>query len=374
MKELFQNKVFRIVMVTDIIQQLGIWVRNIAVLFFVIEKTQADPVAVSLISVAEYLPMFVFAYIGGTLADRWNPKHTMIWGDYLSAFSVGAVFLAITLGAWQGIFLVTFLSTVVTQFSVPSSAILFKRFIPGEQVNAAISLSQAQMSLFLIVGPILGTLFYTTLGWGFSLGLIGGLFLLSATVQFLLPSVPRNPERRTAGIVGEMKEGIGFLRENRAIMMLLGLLCLFCFGQGLLQPLTVFVLDQQLGLGKEALQWFFALAGGGLLIDTPGMREIQLWGDESGVQQTFRDIEALAVQCRFHDCQHGAEPGCAVRAALDTGELDAGRFQSYQKLQRELRYLAMRQDEGARSVERKRWRQIHKEARRLRKWEERHGR
>lgn len=266
MKELFQNRVFRIVMVTDIIQQLGIWVRNIAVLFFVIEQTQADPVAVSLISVAEYLPMFVFAYIGGTLADRWNPKHTMIWGDYLSALSVGAVILAVAMGAWQGIFLVTFLSTVITQFSVPSSAILFKRFIPAEQINAAISLSQAQMSLFLIIGPVLGTLFYTTLGWAASLALIGGLFALSATVQFLLPSVPRDPAARKTGVLGEMKEGISFLRQNRTIKTLLFLLCLFCFGQGLLQPLTVFVLDQQLGLGKESLQWFFALAGVGLLV------------------------------------------------------------------------------------------------------------
>lgn len=266
MKELFGNKVFRIVMVTDIIQQLGIWVRNIAVLFYVIEKTQADPVAISLISVAEYLPIFLFAYIGGTLADRWNPKRTMIWGDFLSAASVGGVMLAISFGAWQGIFLVTLLSTVITQFSVPSSAIMFKRFIPGEQINAAISLSQAQMSLFIIAGPILGTLFYTSLGWEFSLALIGILYVLSAMVQFQLPSVPRRGENRTRGVLGEMKEGVEFIRGKRDIRMLLFLLCLFCFGQGLLQPLTVFVLDQQLGLGKESLQWFFALAGGGLLV------------------------------------------------------------------------------------------------------------
>lgn len=266
MKELFKNRVFRIVMATDIVQQTGIWVRNIAVLFFVIEKTQADPVAVSLVSVAEYLPMFLFAYLGGTLADRWNPKHTMIIGDALSALSVVGVLFAINLGAWQGIFFVTFLSTVITQFSVPSSAIVFKRFVPTEQVNAAISLSQALMSLFLIAGPILGTLLYAALGWAVSLSLIAVLFLLSAAIQFLLPGMARDRLDKPAGILGEMKDGIGFLREHRNISTLLLLLCIFCFGQGLLQPLTVFVLDQQLGLGKESLQWFFALAGIGLLV------------------------------------------------------------------------------------------------------------
>ncbi len=165
---------------------------------------------------------------------------------------------------------------------------------------------------------------------------------------------------RTAGFVGS--SGVG---KSTLINALLG---------ETRQTVRAVREDDSHGRHTTTRRELLPLAGGGLLIDTPGMREIQLWGDESGVQQTFRDIEALAVQCRFHDCQHGAEPGCAVRAALDTGELDAGRFQSYQKLQRELRYLAMRQDEGARSVERKRWRQIHKEARRLRKWEEKHGR
>jgi predicted MFS family arabinose efflux permease len=266
MKELFKNRVFRIVMATDIVQQTGIWVRNIAVLFFVIEKTQADPVAVSLVSVAEYLPMFLFAYLGGTLADRWNPKHTMIIGDTLSALSVVGVLLAINLGAWQGIFFVTFLSTVITQFSVPSSAIVFKRFVPSEYINAAISLSQALMSLFLIAGPVIGTLLYATLGWAVSLSLIAVLFLLSAAIQLLLPGMARDREDKAAGLLGEMKEGIEFLREHRKISTLLLLLCIFCFGQGLLQPLTVFILDQQLGLGKESLQWFFAVAGVGLLV------------------------------------------------------------------------------------------------------------
>ena len=69
-----------------------------------------------------------------------------------------------------------------------------------------------------------------------------------------------------------------------------------------------------------------------MVIDTPGMRELGMWDTASGVEQTFADIEALAARCRFRNCAHTGEPGCAVRAALKSGELDAGRWQSYQKL------------------------------------------
>jgi ribosome biogenesis GTPase len=85
------------------------------------------------------------------------------------------------------------------------------------------------------------------------------------------------------------------------------------------------------------------LPGGGLLMDTPGLRELQLWGEESNVEGAFEDIEALARECRFRDCRHELEPGCAVRAALEEGTLDPERLRNFQKLQRELRFLAKRQ-------------------------------
>lgn len=84
----------------------------------------------------------------------------------------------------------------------------------------------------------------------------------------------------------------------------------------------------------------FALPGGALWLDTPGMRELQLWESEEGWQSTFSDIEALAGACRFRDCRHEAEQGCAVREALDSGELDAARYANYRKTERELARLA----------------------------------
>lgn len=74
------------------------------------------------------------------------------------------------------------------------------------------------------------------------------------------------------------------------------------------------------------------------MIDTPGMRELQLADCEQGVSETFADIETLASQCRFSDCSHQSEPGCAIQTALDTGELELRRFNNYLKLLREQRH------------------------------------
>ena len=85
------------------------------------------------------------------------------------------------------------------------------------------------------------------------------------------------------------------------------------------------------------------LPGGALLLDTPGMRELQLWDSPDGLATAFADVEELAGGCRFSDCSHEREPGCAIRAALGAGTLDRARWDSYRKLQRELHALEVRQ-------------------------------
>lgn len=80
------------------------------------------------------------------------------------------------------------------------------------------------------------------------------------------------------------------------------------------------------------------LSNGCMLIDTPGMRELGMWDNQSGIEKTFEDIEALSLSCRFRDCSHSGEPGCAIKKALADGELTAERWQSYQKLRAENAY------------------------------------
>ena len=106
------------------------------------------------------------------------------------------------------------------------------------------------------------------------------------------------------------------------------------------------------------------LPSGALLIDTPGMRELQLWADEAVLDSTFAEIAELAGECRFSDCSHEHEPGCAVRAAISDGTLPAERFASYRKLLREVRALEIRKDARLKSESRK---EMRRRARRMRK-------
>ena len=105
------------------------------------------------------------------------------------------------------------------------------------------------------------------------------------------------------------------------------------------------------------------LPGGGMVIDTPGMRELQLWNAGEGMHVTFDEIETLARGCRFSDCKHVSEPSCAVRAALEAGELDSEHLASFHKFQRELAFLDRRVNKSATLKEKKRWKAIRKAAR-----------
>lgn len=95
------------------------------------------------------------------------------------------------------------------------------------------------------------------------------------------------------------------------------------------------------------------LPEGGMIIDTPGMRELQLWESDSGLQGTFEDVESLGQSCRFKDCRHENEPGCAVRQAIREGLLPADRLESYLKLKKELRFIESKHNQSVRMTQRK---------------------
>jgi ribosome biogenesis GTPase len=106
------------------------------------------------------------------------------------------------------------------------------------------------------------------------------------------------------------------------------------------------------------------LPGGGLVIDTPGLRELQLWDvGTAGLDSTFADVEAFAAECRFGDCSHVHEPGCAVLAAVEAGELPADRLESWRHLQRELRAIELRHNILLRKEEARKWKLRQREAR-----------
>lgn len=100
------------------------------------------------------------------------------------------------------------------------------------------------------------------------------------------------------------------------------------------------------------------LPDGGILIDTPGMRELQLWDSDYGVSESFSEIEAAAEDCKFRDCQHENEPGCSVKEKIQAGLIEESRLTSYKKLLRELAYLDRKQDKRAQAEQKKRWKSI----------------
>jgi len=106
------------------------------------------------------------------------------------------------------------------------------------------------------------------------------------------------------------------------------------------------------------------LPSGGCLIDTPGMRELQLWRKDDNLDKSFADIDTLAADCRFSDCSHESEPGCAVNQAVESGHISEERIRNYKKLKMELSYLERKADAGAERAEREKWKAVSKEQRR----------
>lgn len=125
--------------------------------------------------------------------------------------------------------------------------------------------------------------------------------------------------------------------------------------------------DDDRGRHITTARQMIPVPGGGLLIDTPGMRELQMWDSSEGLDHAFVDIEALALQCRFGDCRHLHEPGCAVRRGVSEGALEAARVESYHKLQREQQFLDRKRDVGLQAEERRKWKPIHKAMRNFKK-------
>jgi ribosome biogenesis GTPase len=112
--------------------------------------------------------------------------------------------------------------------------------------------------------------------------------------------------------------------------------------------------SDQKGRHTTTQRHLIRLPDGGLIIDTPGLRELQLWEGGAGIDSAFDDVEDLAACCRFTNCLHESEPGCVVREALEDGRLDPGRFESHQKLKRELRHFENKHDKRAQAEEKRR--------------------
>ncbi len=265
--QVLKNRFVQGILASALFLQIGIWVRNFAVLLYVMEMTKGDAFAISMISVAEFAPIFIFSFIGGTFADRWKPKRTMIWCETLSSLSVFAVLITLMFGTWKIVFFVTLISAILSQFSQPSGMKLFKQHLSAEQIQLAMSIYQTIFAIFMVLGPILGTFIFHSFGIYISIIITGIAFLLAAAVLLFLPKDLENDnEKKEITILQEMLDGIKYVKKKKALT-LLGL----CFmaaglGIGLIQPLGIFIVTEQLGLSKESLQWLLTVNGAGMIV------------------------------------------------------------------------------------------------------------
>ncbi|MFD6511153.1 MULTISPECIES: MFS transporter [unclassified Bacillus (in: firmicutes)] len=265
--EVLKNRFVQGILASALFLQIGIWVRNFAVLLYVMEMTKGDAFAISMISVAEFAPIFIFSFIGGTFADRWKPRRTMIWCETLSSISVFAVLITLMFGTWKIVFFVTLISAILSQFSQPSGMKLFKQHLSTEQIQLAMSIYQTIFAIFMVLGPILGTFIFHSFGIYISIIITGIAFLLAAGVLLFLPKDLENEAaKKDITLLQEMKDGVKYVKKKKALT-LLGL----CFmaaglGIGLIQPLGIFIVTEQLGLSKESLQWLLTVNGAGMIV------------------------------------------------------------------------------------------------------------
>jgi MFS transporter, DHA3 family, macrolide efflux protein len=266
-KDFIGNRFIRAILISGLFLQLGIWVRNFSVLLFVMEQTNEDPFAVSMISVAEFAPIFIFSIIGGTFADRWKPKKTMVWCDILSAISVFAVLITLIFSSWQVVFFAMLISSILSQFSQPSGMKLFKVHVPEAQLQMGMSIYQTMFALFMIIGPVIGTVVFQQFGIEVSIAITGVMFLFSAVALMFLPAdkVEEKTSEQTT-VVAEFVQGFKYVLKNR-FLTLLGV-NFFAAGLaiGLIQPLGIFIVTEQLQMDKEFIQWFMAINGVAMII------------------------------------------------------------------------------------------------------------
>ncbi|WP_407946794.1 MFS transporter [Paenibacillus tarimensis] len=275
---LFANRFVQTILLSNLLLQIGIWVRNFAVLMYVTEKTNEDPVAVSLILVAEFAPIFIFSFIGGVFADRWRPKRTMIWCDMLSAVSVFVVLLTMVLEAWQAVYFATFVSAILSQFSQPSALRMFKTHVPPEQLQQAMAFFQSMVAIFMVAGPSLGVYAYNTYGIEISIAIMGVAFLLSAAVLFRLPEIPEQPVEQASDQVqpgqtqargrlrGELAEGFSYVWRSPVLKVLALSFALAGLSVGIAQTLSIFVVTENLNKPKEFLQFMLMINGIAMLV------------------------------------------------------------------------------------------------------------
>ena len=262
---LLKNRVFTTILITDIIQQAAIWIRNISVMFFIMSITNDDPMAVSALNFVEMVPMFLLTFLGGIIADRYNPKKLMFLGDFLSFISFVILGSLISKGYIIAVFITVLISAIVTQFSYPASQKYFKEYVDEQDIDSAIGISQLLSSIFPIIGPFLGSYFYFTFGIGKTLLIISFMFLMSLVLILTLPN-KEFEKIQSDGFIEDIKLTFNYLNNKKVLKVFAKMFFIISFGIGIAGNLDIFLVTERLGLDEEFYQFFSGIAGIGVIV------------------------------------------------------------------------------------------------------------
>lgn len=190
----------------------------------------------------------------------------MVLCDVLSALSVFVVLLALVFGGWKAIFFATLVSSILSQFSQPSGMKLFKLHVPESLIQLGMSMNQTIQAIFMILGPMIGTLVYYRFGIDVAIGIMGVCFLMSALVLAFLPADKKVEATDATNLSQDMKMGFRYVISNK-IFIYMGVFFLAAgMGLGLVNPLGIFLVTEQLNLTAQNLQWFTAVNGVGMIL------------------------------------------------------------------------------------------------------------
>lgn len=252
--------------------EFGDWLRNMTLMFMVLDLSNHSSVAVSTTLFFEFAPIFLFGTFVGVFADRWNRKKTIIYSNVSRAILVLTFVLALYFDSIFLIYIGAFVCAIATLFyRAPGSAFVMQ-FVPEEDRKMAASLRQLSVSTMLVIGAGLGTTIYFWLGAIWSLIIIVLCFVISAFFVYTL-RVPQTEDVRMKNeakgirvVWGEMVEGFQFTWRNPTVRVLLYSFIPYGVGAGIVNVSMIFVITEYLGLNEEVYGWIVAIQGAGMLL------------------------------------------------------------------------------------------------------------
>jgi MFS transporter, DHA3 family, macrolide efflux protein len=252
--------------------EFGDWIRNMTLMYLVLELSNHSSVAVSTTAFFEFAPIFLFGAFVGVFADRWNRKKTIIYSNLSRAFLVLIFVLALYFDSILLIFIGAFVCAIGTLFyRAPGSAFVMQ-FVPEEDRKMAAGLRQLSISTMLVIGAGLGTTIYFWLGPVWSLIINVLCFIISALLVYTI-RVPHKEDISTkketkgfSSVWHEMKEGYQFAWRSPIVKAMLISNIPFGVGAGVVNVSTIFVITEFLGLSEELYGWLLAIQGAGMLL------------------------------------------------------------------------------------------------------------